>query len=265
MTRRERLQAKVQRREQWAANRRSAAASLDARNEPYRGDWAFNTQPGHIPERARAIARTDQAIEHRQVAEHHEAKAAGLSDQLDHSIYSDDPDAVAELRRRIEDNEAKRVRMVLVNRLFRRRDARGLAELGLDLARLEAQLAGELSWNRIPHPGWELANLGKRIQSDRERIKTIGIRAERTAKAENSGGVVVEGDEYVRVTFAEKPERAVLTALRAAGFRWGGGSWVGRRDRLPAGVEPPAPAASPILPGGSIICDDGVTWGGGNA
>jgi hypothetical protein len=43
----------------------------------------------------------------------------------------------------------------------------------------------------------------------------------------------------VRITFAEKPERAVLDALKAAGFRWGNGSWVGRRDAIPAEVNVP--------------------------
>ena len=38
------------------------------------------------------------------------------------------------------------------------------------------------------------------------------------------------------MTFAEKPERTILDALRAAGFRWGGGAWIGERAKLPEGV-----------------------------
>ena len=51
--------------------------------------------------------------------------------------------------------------------------------------------------------------------------------------------------EYVRVTFAEKPARTTLDALKAAGFTWGGGSWVGARAKLPAEIAPP-PAAQPV-------------------
>jgi hypothetical protein len=40
------------------------------------------------------------------------------------------------------------------------------------------------------------------------------------------------------MTFAEKAERAVLDALRSVGFRWGGGSWVGERARLPGAIGP---------------------------
>ena len=55
MTRRERLEAKVERRRDWAAGRRGQAADLYRYTDRYRGDVAFNTQPGHIPERARAL------------------------------------------------------------------------------------------------------------------------------------------------------------------------------------------------------------------
>lgn len=42
------------------------------------------------------------------------------------------------------------------------------------------------------------------------------------------------GSDYIRVTFAEKPDRAVLDALRNAGFSWSRGSWYGYRAKLPA-------------------------------
>lgn len=49
-TRRSRLESKLARRQSWAEGHKSAASSLFTQNEPYRGDIAFNTQPGHIPE-----------------------------------------------------------------------------------------------------------------------------------------------------------------------------------------------------------------------
>lgn len=64
--------------EEWAQKRRAKAAALEARNEPYRGDIAFNTQPGHIPERARAIARSEKAWEHSSTARRFEEKASSL-------------------------------------------------------------------------------------------------------------------------------------------------------------------------------------------
>lgn len=238
MTRRERLERKVEQRQEWAAGRRGKAAERFAQADPYRGDVAFNTQPGHIPERARVIRATEKGFEHAEMAAHHESKAAGLAAQLDRSVFSDDVDAIVQLEARIAEHEAQRERMKTVNRLWKKGDAAGLAALGVDLDALRRRLveAGPYFGSR-PHLPYELSNLGGRIAADRERIAAIQARQERTQRAEAAaGGVVIEGDTWVRVTFAEKPSRGILDALKAAGFRWGGGSWVGERAKLPEGV-----------------------------
>jgi hypothetical protein len=179
----------------------------------------------------------DRAREHAQMAAHHDAKGAGLADQLERAVFSDDPDAVEALEARIGEMEAKVERMKLVNRLYKEGDRTGLAALGIDLDALTAKLAAAGPyWGGRPHLSYELTNLGARIRADRKRIEDVKARAERTARAESSGGVVVEGDTWVRVTFAEKPAREILDALKAAGFRWGGGSWVGERAKLPGGL-----------------------------
>ncbi len=240
MTRRERLEAKVERRRDWAEGRRAKAAATYAYTDRYRGDVAFNTQPGHIPERARVIRMIDRAHEDAAMAQRHEAKADGLEAHLDRSVFSDDANAVEQLEARIAENEATRDRMKEVNRLYKKGDAAGLAALGLDIEALRARLtAAGPYWGDRPHLAYELTNLGARIRADRERVEAIKARQARTAAADAApGGVVVEGSgAWVRVTFAEKPAREVLEALKAAGFRWGGGSWVGERAKLPAEVQ----------------------------
>src|SRR3990167_7077850 len=52
----------------WAAKRRSEAERVFDHNSHYTGDIAFNTQPGHIPLRARVIARNKRADENLRVA-----------------------------------------------------------------------------------------------------------------------------------------------------------------------------------------------------
>lgn len=246
MTRRERLERKVEKREEWAESRRKkAAAAFESARKI--ADGIPLGQPilvGHHSERRhrRDIARIDAGmsagVESSKMAEHHESKAAGLAAQLDRSVFSDDVDAVAQLEARIAEHEAQRERMKTVNRLWKKGDAAGLAALGVDLDALKTRLAAAGAyWGSRPHLPYELSNLGGRIAADRERIQAIQARQERTAAASASaGGVVIEGDVYVRVTFAEKPAREVLDALKAAGFRWGGGSWVGERAKLPEGV-----------------------------
>jgi hypothetical protein len=239
MTRRERLERKIEKRQEWAAGRREKSAGLREIGKEYRHDWAFITQPGHIPARAAMNRRDDRAREHDAMAAHHDSKAAGLAAQLDRSVFSDDDDAIEQLDVRIAHHEAERDKMKLVNKLYAKGDAAGLAAIGLNLDTLKAKLAAAGPyWGSKPHLPYELTNLGARIRADRERIETIKERQARSAAAAAStSGVVIEGDTWVRVTFAEKPERAVLDALKAAGFRWGGGSWVGERAKLPMAVE----------------------------
>ena len=59
MTYRERRERRAERLRGWAEARQARAAATFAAHEVYRSDYAFNTQPGHIPERARVIARED--------------------------------------------------------------------------------------------------------------------------------------------------------------------------------------------------------------
>jgi hypothetical protein len=243
MTRRERLERKLEKRQEWAAGRESKASALLARNEPFRGDHAFNTQPGHIPERARVIAREEKAFEHLDMAKHHVQAAEGLKTQLETSIYTDDGDAVEALEARIAENEAKREQMRNINRLFRKKDADGLASLGVSLEAIERQLIDlqrSCPWEKQPYPGYELSNLGGRIAADRKRLEFIRDRQEKKQAAEASpNGVVVQQAEhgYCRVIFAEKPDREILDALKAAGFFWCKGYWGGKAEALPAEVK----------------------------
>lgn len=241
MTRRERLERKIAKREEWASGRRQKAAAVHSFTDQFRGDHAFNFQPGHIPLRARVIRMEDRAYEDTTMAAHHDAKAAGLADQLDRSVFSDDADAIEQLAARIAKHEAQRDQMKRVNILYKKGDAPGLAALGIDLERLKQKLAEAGAWfGKQPHMPYELTNLGARIRADRERIETIKARRGRAEQAVAAGGVLLEvkpeWSGYCRVTFAEKPERAILDALKAAGFQWGAGHWSGRRAQLPDGI-----------------------------
>jgi hypothetical protein len=241
MTYRERMERKLEKREEWAEGRDHKASALLKQNEPFRGDWAFASQPGHIPERARVIAREDRAIEHLEMANHHRQAADGLARALDRSIYNDDENATEALEARIKANEAKREQMKLVNKLYRKNDAVGLEKLGLNLESLKARLnrEGVMPWCRIPYAAYELSNLGGRITADRKRLSVVKGRQERSAAAEQSGGVAIEkssNGKYCTVTFSEKPERSTLDALKAAGFHWGNGSWSGYTEKLPEGI-----------------------------
>lgn len=216
MTYRERREARAERLRGWADKRQQEASTTIATiNERYRGDHAFNTQPGHIPERARVIAQEDRAFRSMEKAESMASRASTIEHQLDTSIYSDDPDAVERLEAKVAELEAERAAIKAHNVAMRK--------------------AGtpEKCW-----PAYKLSNLGGNIKRTRERIADVRRRQARAQAAEAAeGGVVVTGQDYVTVTFADKPPRSTLDAMKVAGFHWSGGSWHGRRDRIPAEVK----------------------------
>lgn len=242
MTRRERLENKLTKREAWAGKRRAKASAVYAFTEQFHGDHAFNTQPGAFPLRTRVNRMEERAHEDTKMAQHHDSKASGLADQLDRSVFSDDDNAGEALRARIAEHEAQRERAKTINREIRR-GAGWEARLSPSLS--DKERADLLSIARAfggaykpGYPPYHLTNLGARIRADKERIVEIERRTTRTAEAESMGGVLIEGDDaWVRVTFAENPGHAILDALKTAGFRWGDGSWIGERAKLPAEVQ----------------------------
>jgi hypothetical protein len=88
---------KADRLDGWAEKREEKADAVFAQGEKYRGDVAFNTQPGHIPERARLIARTDRACESLSKAREMRAKASSLR----HVVVAGDRERAREKKREI--------------------------------------------------------------------------------------------------------------------------------------------------------------------
>lgn len=243
MTRREKLERRLDKRREWAEKAEGRSAGLfEAATDAVAG--IEPGQPilvGHHSERhhRRALDRHDsrmrRACETADLARHHDQRADGLERQLDRSIFSDDPDAIGQLQAKIEHLEQKRAGMKALNAHWRKhgtmRGAPGLTDEAA--AQLDADIPTRYTWERQPVPGYRLTNLGAEIRRAKERIKDVGTRTARTERAEASGGYVVEGERWVSVTFAEKPSRTVLDALRGAGFYWNGGAWNGERARLP--------------------------------
>jgi hypothetical protein len=252
MTRRERLENKIDRRRDWAASAESKSTA------------AFNTahnlvkdipmgQPiliGHHSEgrHRRTLERSDSAMrkacEMSAKAENHISKAANLEHALDKTIFSDDIDATEALTQRIADNEAERARMVLINKLYRKGNAEGLKAIDVDLESLKVKLAAAGSyWGSAPYLPYSMTNLGARIREDKKRLENIKAMHRRQAEAaETEDGVTVKQVQcgptlYASVTFSEKPAYSVIRELKDAGFRWGAGRWFGQFDKLPASVN----------------------------
>ncbi len=257
MTRRERLERKLEKREEWAAGRREKSAqAFDSARAATEGiPFGQPILVGHHSERRHrnAITKSDNAMrrgcESQDMAEHHASKAEGISAQLEGSIFSDDPDAIEALTGKVAKLEAEREKIKATNKIIRRKPKNEptpekLAELaklvGSEVA--ARKLFEPDCCGRIGFPSYVLQNLGGNITTARNRIKSVKCRNSNTQAAEDAGGVAIkitvgERGRYAFVVFAEKPEYSLIKKLKAAGFSWGSGGWSGDADALPSEIE----------------------------
>lgn len=277
MTRRDRLEAKMTRRREWAekANARSEAAAQKASAIAERIPLGQPILVGHHSERharrdaERIRSGLERAHEEHQKAQHHRQRADGLERALDRSVFSDDVDAVAQLEARIAERASELERRKAINKAFKTAEGAdkaakfaALVANGTVDAREAVEIADTFAicpWVDRPFPPYSISNLRANITRDQKRLEEVQARQQRTEAAESSpdGMQVVDlGNGYSRITFAEKPAREMLDALRAAGYRWGQGSWIGPSAELPAGVRPVAatPAAADAVP---VVMVDG--------
>ncbi len=255
-TRRERLENKQEKREEWAgkAKTRSDRHFNAARESTAMIPMGQPILVGHHSEkRHRAVLkRSDRNMqaghETAELAKHHASRADGIASQLASSIFSDDVDAIEALETRIAEREAERARWKAYNVSCRKGKPDPTLlddEQKEGLSSIVHHAPYQLHKNGAA-PAYVSANLSGNIRSDRERIKTIRRRAERAQSAADAGGVLIKEDSapagscghgYCSVTFAEKPERETLQALKAADFSWFGGYWYGQTSKLPDSVR----------------------------
>lgn len=184
MTYRERRLARAERLRGWAEKRtQHATATLNSKPEP-RHDWAFITQPGHIPERARMNAADDRARDSLRKADNMESRADGIEHAADRAIYMDDTDATDRLKAKIATLEASRDRTKRINmavRAYKRTHPQAEPEKVLALMaedgtidRKEAlSLARSYAlqpYHGLGYPAYHLTNLGATIRKEKARL-----------------------------------------------------------------------------------------------
>lgn len=256
MTRRERLENKLSRRREWAdkAAARSNAECEAARKITEHIPFGQPILVGHYSESAhrnaikRSAGHMDKSVEAYKMAEHHADKAAGLEQQLKNSVFSDDPDAIERLQEKLSALEHLQEQMKGINKIIRSSkklsDDETIARIKAAYPTLSDESAREivtppecLSFLGRGIPSYHLSNNNANIRRIKERIAEIQRRQERRQAAENAAnGVLIEGREYISVTFSEKPEWTILHDLKSAGFYWRNGSWHGSRSSLPESV-----------------------------
>lgn len=245
MTRREKMERRMERRREWAQGRKEKADAAFSQASGIADNIPFG-QPILIGHHSEKRARKDQeriqsamrrGMDNEKMAGNHEQRADGIQRQLDRSIFSDDPDAVGALTERVRLIRAEIERCKYINREIRkgpgwqgRIDPKMTEDEAAALER-NARFAGTTGF-----PSYQLSNMGANARRLEKRIVEVKAREERQERAEAAGGVQISRNpdaNWCTVVFAEKPAREILDALRSAGYGWGGGCWNGYLDRLP--------------------------------
>ena len=169
-TTRERKEARAAMLEGWADKREEKAAAGFRYGEQYRGDTAFWTQPGRIIERERVWAAHERAGRDQAKADSMSSRSAGIRDQLDRSIYSDDVDAIERLEERIAELSKRRDAMKAANTAYRKAHRAALATM-TPYRRDQA----------MPHQGFELTNLSADIRRNAKRLEELRRQRETNA------------------------------------------------------------------------------------
>lgn len=283
MGRRERLEARAERRREWAEKR---ATAHDAEHRKARAavEGIPFGQPvlvGHHSEgrHRRALERCDNAIgravAHADMQHKHESAARGIEQQLSRSIFSDDENAAEECERKAAEIDAGADVGVKINAAWRKHGPRGkkpdaealraaLAALGCTEQEIASQVRTMTQCHWLKGPMFS-GNARANARRYRERAKAIRAQAARIAEAEAApGGVLLKlspDGEQATVTFPDYPGRETVQALKAAGFWWSRPSWYGATEKVPACVrelvdeapeaERPAEAAT------DDVCPDG--------
>jgi hypothetical protein len=138
-------------------------------------------------------------------------------------ISSDDPEAVAKLKKELASLEALQARMVMANKLVRKKDRAGLAAAGFSEKQIEGLFTPDFC-GRIGFADFETKNNGANIRRIKQRIAVLEASAKReTVEVEKPGGVrILQNVEANRlqIFFPGKPAEAIRKELKANGFRW---------------------------------------------
>jgi len=176
MTRRERKERKLKKRLEWAESRdKKADQTIKSADKLVEG--IPPGQPilvGHHSEKRHrnTVKRSNnlmhKSIEHSNMAEYHRDKADNLKRQLNNTIFSDDPDAIERLQKKLEYLEKGRSRMKEINAAFKKGK-----EIELSESEKKVLESNKRVWNGYSFMPYELSNLGQRIRSIKKRIEKL--------------------------------------------------------------------------------------------
>jgi Domain of unknown function (DUF3560)/Large polyvalent protein associated domain 29 len=178
--------------------------------------------------RTKAWNMMGKSVSHTDTANYYENKL--LSIETNTAISSDDPDAIAKLKRKIEAAESNQERMKEANKIIKsaklstREKVLWLQENGHEPSLLAGDYIG-----RIGYAGYQLSNNNANVRSMKLRLVELEEQLQRAEQADKEetdypelGLKVVQNnlENRVQIVFPGKPSETVRSILKANGFKW---------------------------------------------
>lgn len=221
----ERKQARIDRLQEKADRARAESQSLFKQSTDMASAIPFG-QPVHGPAdrryREKIGRKMDQSIAASEKAEYYERRAQAAENNT--AISSDDPEALAKLKEKLEDLQISQTRMKQINAYYKKNGTcRGFHGLSDELAdKLVADIQYH-PWDKRPFGSYALANNNQNINAVKKRIAQLTAVKELGYQGwEFDGGKVVANADMNRlqIFFDAIPDEEVRKELKGWGFKW---------------------------------------------
>ena len=170
-------------------------------------------------------------------ADYYSDKAEAIA--KNRAIFSDDPDAIEKLRKKLACIEAAQAYMKAANKYIKKGDKAGFLALPHSTEERWQELTAPSRMNRIGFPTYAFQNNNAEIRRTKKRIEYLeALSARKTAEQVINGVRLLENVEANRVQlfFDSIPSEEVRKKLKTNGFRWcrSEGAW--QRHLSPSAV-----------------------------
>ena len=170
--------------------------------------------------RARIDNQHRKGYELHQKAEYYRSRIEAAEKNT--TVFSDDPAAEEKLADKIQRLEERQALMKAANKLVRKNDLEGLADLGFSEAVISGLFTKDFA-GRLGFPDYLITNNGANIRRLKERVQIIQAHAnDETTEKEISGIRIIDNaeDSRLQIFFKGKPSEEVRKDLKSSGFRW---------------------------------------------
>ena len=173
--------------------------------------------------RDRAWNKMGKSVEAGQKADYYRSKAEAAESNT--AISSDDPEAVAKLKEKLQQRQDLQSHMKKVNAYYRKNGTiKGFEGISDEkAAEIDEAVKSDYSWITAPYAPYKLSNNNAEINRLKKRIESLERREEMSFvgwQFEGGEAVANRQENRLQILFEEKPSEEQRSKLKSCGFRW---------------------------------------------